>query len=59
MYSHCKCRGCIQALSEEKEVLCGQHTTDIDKKHRKRFVPVPQIEDITWPRGDMKFLFEF
>ena len=33
----------MQAVSEEKEALCSQHTTDIGKKHPKRYVPVPQV----------------
>ena len=33
----------MQAVSEEKEVLCGQHTTDIGKKHPKRYVRVPEV----------------
>lgn len=45
MYSQCKCRGCVQAVSEEKEVLCGQHATDIGKKHRKRPEILPCIGD--------------
>ena len=47
MYSQCKCRGCVQAVSEEKEVLCGQHAADIGKKHPKRYVPVPQVGAIS------------
>ena len=44
------------ALHESLVAQWLKHTTSVWKA--TGFIPVEDIEDITWPRGDRKFLFE-
>ena len=40
------------------KIPCLHHTFSVYEPSVKQALSSPEVEDITWPRGDMKFLLE-